>query len=125
MIALRRASLDDVDWLVDLLNGEETEPFLGGGAARDRNGVRAQVERSLHEPELAGTMIVEVDGERAGTMKFELALLGRPGVRVVAWERAARAPLSVGHVLGSPDSWRPDISSSGASSRREPGDMSS
>jgi RimJ/RimL family protein N-acetyltransferase len=72
VIVLRRATLDDVDWLVDLLNGEETEPFLGGGAARDRNGVRAQVERSLHEPELAGTMIVEVDGERAGTMKFEL-----------------------------------------------------
>src|SRR5439155_20270868 len=68
----RRATLDDVDWLVDLLNGEETEPFLAGGAARDHEGVRAQVERSLHEPERAGTMIIEVDGERAGTMRFEV-----------------------------------------------------
>jgi RimJ/RimL family protein N-acetyltransferase len=72
MIALRRATLDDVDWLVELLNGEETEPFLGGQAARDREAVRAQVERSLAEPEQAGTMIVELDGERAGTMKFDL-----------------------------------------------------
>lgn len=72
MIALRRASLDDVGWLVELLNGEETEPFLAGHAQRDREAVRLQVERSLDEPESAGTMIVEVDGERAGTMKFEL-----------------------------------------------------
>jgi RimJ/RimL family protein N-acetyltransferase len=72
MIALRRANLKDVDWIVDLLNGEETEPFLAGHAPRDREAVRMQVERSLDEPELAGTMIVELDGERAGTMKFEL-----------------------------------------------------
>jgi RimJ/RimL family protein N-acetyltransferase len=72
MIVLRRANLDDVDWLVDLLNGEETEPFLAGHALRDRESLRVQVERSLQEPELAGTMIVELDGERAGTMKFEL-----------------------------------------------------
>jgi RimJ/RimL family protein N-acetyltransferase len=72
MIALRRANLEDVDWIVDLLNGEDTEPFLAGHALRDREAVRMQVERSLDEPELAGTMIVELDGERAGTMKFEL-----------------------------------------------------
>jgi RimJ/RimL family protein N-acetyltransferase len=72
MIALRRATLDDVDWLVDLLTGEETEPYLGGRAPRDRDALCAQVERSLDEPERAGTMIVELDGERAGTMKFDL-----------------------------------------------------
>jgi hypothetical protein len=72
MISLRRATLDDVEWLVELLGGAETEPFLGGQAARDRASVRAQVERSQREPDQAGTMIIEVGGERAGTMKFEL-----------------------------------------------------
>src|SRR5262249_25604433 len=72
MIALRRASLEGVDWIVELLNGEEAEPLLAGHGLRDREAARVQVERSLAEPELAGTMIVELDGERAGTMKFEL-----------------------------------------------------
>jgi RimJ/RimL family protein N-acetyltransferase len=72
MTSLRRATLDDVDWLVELLGGAETEPFLGGQAALDQVSVRAQVEGSQREPDQAGTMIIEVGGERAGTMKFEL-----------------------------------------------------
>ena len=39
-VAIRRATADDVDWLVELLNGEETEPYLGGGRAFDRDGDR-------------------------------------------------------------------------------------
>jgi RimJ/RimL family protein N-acetyltransferase len=71
MVTLRRARADDVDWLVELLNGEETEPFLGGGRAFDREGIAAEVERSQHEPERFGRLIVEVEGERAGVMGFE------------------------------------------------------
>ncbi len=70
-VAIRRATADDVDWLVSLLNGEETEPFLGGGRAFDRDGIAAEVERSLREPEQFGRLVVEVDGERAGVMGFE------------------------------------------------------
>ncbi|MGZ4332724.1 MAG: GNAT family N-acetyltransferase [Gaiellaceae bacterium] len=70
-IGIRRATPEDVDWLVELLNGEETEPFLGGGRAFDREGIAAEVERSLREPERFGRMVIEVDGERAGAMGFE------------------------------------------------------
>jgi RimJ/RimL family protein N-acetyltransferase len=71
LIALRRATADDVDWLVDLLNGEETEPFLGGGRAFDRDGIAAEVARSQQDPDRFGRFVVEVDGERAGVMGFE------------------------------------------------------
>ena len=70
-VAIRRATVDDVDWLVSLLNGEETEPFLGGGRAFDRDGIAAEVERSQREPERFGRLMVEVDDERAGVMGFE------------------------------------------------------
>jgi len=70
-VVIRRASADDVDWLVELLNGEETEPFLSGGRAFDRDGIAAEVGRSDREPERFGRLIVEVDGERAGVMGFE------------------------------------------------------
>ena len=71
MIALRRATLDDVDWLVELFADEETEPFLGGGSRRDAETVRDAVERSQREPRETGRLIIELDGERAGTMGFD------------------------------------------------------
>ena len=70
-VTLRRAAPADADWLVELLNGEETEPFLGGGRAFDREGVVAEIERSEREPEKFGRFIIEVDGERAGVCGFE------------------------------------------------------
>jgi len=71
VIELRRAEAADVEWLVELLNGEETEPFLGGQRAFDRAGIAAEVERSLAEPHRFGRFVIEVDGERAGVMGFE------------------------------------------------------
>lgn len=71
MIALRRATPDDVDWLVDLLNHEDTEPFLSGRRALDTDSIRAEVERSEREPQRFGRLIIELDGERAGVMGFE------------------------------------------------------
>ena len=71
MIELRRAELTDVEWLVELLNGEETEPFLGGNRSFDRDGIAAEVERSLAEPRRFGRFVIQVDGERAGVMGFE------------------------------------------------------
>jgi len=71
VIELRRADAGDVEWLVELLNGEQTEPFLGGNRAFDRPGVLAEVERSLAEPQHFGRFVIEVDGERAGVVGFE------------------------------------------------------
>ena len=70
-VAIRRATADDIEWLVLLLNGEETEPFLGGGRAFDHDGIAAEVDRSEREPERFGRLVVEVEGERAGVMGFE------------------------------------------------------
>jgi L-phenylalanine/L-methionine N-acetyltransferase len=71
VITLRRATADDVDWLLALLTHEDTEPFLGGQRAVDREGIGAEVERSQREPDRFGRLIVEVDGARAGVMGFE------------------------------------------------------
>ncbi len=71
MITLRRATAEDVDWLLALLTHEDTEPFLGGQRALDRESISAEIQRSLEEPERFGRLIVESDGERAGHMGFE------------------------------------------------------
>lgn len=70
-VTLRRAAPGDADWLVELLNGEETEPFLGGGRAFDREGILAEIARSEREPERFGRFVIEVDGARAGVCGFE------------------------------------------------------
>jgi RimJ/RimL family protein N-acetyltransferase len=70
-VVIRRATDGDVDWLVELLNGEETEPYLSGARAFDHDAIAAEVERSGLEPDRFGRLIVEVDGERAGVMGFE------------------------------------------------------
>jgi RimJ/RimL family protein N-acetyltransferase len=38
---------------------------------RERDDLLAEIERSEGEPEAFGLFVVEVDGERAGTMRFE------------------------------------------------------
>jgi RimJ/RimL family protein N-acetyltransferase len=69
---IRRARADDVDFLVELLTHEEVQPYLAAVRPRDRGGVAALVERSEGEPDRYGLYVIEVDGDRAGTMQFEL-----------------------------------------------------
>jgi RimJ/RimL family protein N-acetyltransferase len=71
-VSIRRARTDDVAFLVDLFTHEEVEPFLAAVRPRDSDSVRALVERSEREPDLYGLFVVEVDGERGGTMEFEV-----------------------------------------------------
>jgi len=70
MITMRRAGVGDAVWLTGLYGDEDVEPFLGGGRAKDLAAVQAEVERSRREPARFGRMIVELDGERAGTMGY-------------------------------------------------------
>jgi RimJ/RimL family protein N-acetyltransferase len=49
------------------------EPFLAAVRAKDSDAVAEEIERSTAEPEGFGVFLVEVDGERAGTMRFERA----------------------------------------------------
>ena len=73
MISIRRARPDDLDFLFGLVNDDDVEPFLGGLAALDRESVLGEIERSAAEPEEYGRFVIEVDGERAGAMGFEVA----------------------------------------------------
>ena len=70
-VSIRRARSDDVDFLADLLTHDEVEPFLAAVRPRERDDLLAEIERSQSEPEAFGLFLVEVDGERAGTMRFE------------------------------------------------------
>jgi RimJ/RimL family protein N-acetyltransferase len=70
-VKLRRATPDDVDFLVDLIADEETRPYLGNRAADTHEQARADVERSQRDPAAYGWFVFEVDGERAGCVAFE------------------------------------------------------
>ena len=70
-VAIRRARADDAEFLVDLVTHDEVEPFLAAVRAKGPDEILAEIERSEDEPEAFGLFVVEVDGERAGTMRFE------------------------------------------------------
>jgi RimJ/RimL family protein N-acetyltransferase len=72
-VAIRRARLEDVDFLVGLFAHEEVEPILSVVRARDADSLGAEIERSEREPQDFGRFVIEVDGERAGAMGFEVA----------------------------------------------------
>jgi diamine N-acetyltransferase len=72
-VAIRRARADDADFIAELVTHEDVEPFLAAVRAKDREDVLAEIERSEAEPAAFGVFLIEVDGERAGTMRFERA----------------------------------------------------
>ena len=71
MITIRRARPEDVDFLTALVTHEDVEPFLAAVRAKGRDELRAEIQRSVAEPEAFGVFLIEVDGERAGMMRFE------------------------------------------------------
>jgi RimJ/RimL family protein N-acetyltransferase len=72
-LSIRRAEPADLDFLVELLSHEEVEPFLAAVQVRDREGIRSEIERSLAEPQEFGRFVIEVDGDRAGALGFQVA----------------------------------------------------
>ena len=102
MIRLRRATPEDVDWLVELYNDDDTEPFLSSRKSRTVETVLDEVERSLREPQRIGRMIVELDGERAGVMAFDEV---NEANRIAHLGFAASLPDNrrTGHVAALPD----------------------
>ncbi|HEY7729945.1 MAG TPA: GNAT family protein [Gaiellaceae bacterium] len=71
-VSLRRAGTDDVEFLAELFAHDEVAPFLAAVRPTAPEEINALVDRSIEEPEAFGLFVVEVDGERAGTMQFEL-----------------------------------------------------
>ena len=70
---LRRATLDDVDFMVTLSAHDDVEPFMAAVSARDAEDLTEEIHRAEREPQYIGRFVIEVDGERAGVMAFEVA----------------------------------------------------
>jgi RimJ/RimL family protein N-acetyltransferase len=74
-VRIRRATRDDVSFMLEVVTHEDVQPFLGARAAFDEARLAAELDRQGREPEAFGRFVIEVrDGEewrRAGTMGFE------------------------------------------------------
>jgi RimJ/RimL family protein N-acetyltransferase len=68
-VALRRATADDLDFLVALATHEEVEPYMAAVSA----GFPEEIERGESEPALYGRFVIESGAERAGTLAFEVS----------------------------------------------------
>ena len=68
-VSIRPASETDVDFLIELYTDEEVRPFLAAGRDYDRNGV---LERLAQDPQDGALLVIELEGEPAGAMAWEL-----------------------------------------------------
>jgi RimJ/RimL family protein N-acetyltransferase len=74
---LRRATADDVGFLVELSDHDDVEPYLRAVRPRDREALLEEIEHSLAEPQESGRFVIEVEEgdewRRAGVMGFDVA----------------------------------------------------
>jgi RimJ/RimL family protein N-acetyltransferase len=68
-VSIRPATAADVDFLTDLYAGDDVRPFLAAAGSYDRDGVAEKIAR---DPDAGGAMVVELEGERAGAMVWEV-----------------------------------------------------
>ena len=70
-VTLRRATVDDVPFLVGLLTDPDVAPYLAAVRASTPDAIREEIERTEREPRRFGVLVVELDGEPAGTLSWE------------------------------------------------------
>ena len=74
---LRRASADDVDFLLELSSHDDIEPYLRAIRPRDRDALLEEIEQSRAEPRESGRFVIEVEEDGAwrpaGIMGFDVA----------------------------------------------------
>jgi RimJ/RimL family protein N-acetyltransferase len=68
-VTIRIAAEADLDFLVELYADEDVRPFLAAAGAYDRDGIAARIAQ---DPETGGLLVLELDGEPAGAMGWEL-----------------------------------------------------
>ena len=68
-VSIRPAGDADLDFLVELYADEDVRPFLAAAGSYDRDGVVAKLAQ---DPDRGGVMVVELEGEHAGAMVWEL-----------------------------------------------------
>lgn len=69
-VSLRRARPEDADFLLGLVTGDDTRPFLGGRAGESYAAIADEIERSSSDPDAFGWFVVEADGAPAGSVAF-------------------------------------------------------
>jgi RimJ/RimL family protein N-acetyltransferase len=69
-VSIRAAREDDLEFLAALYADEDVRPFLAAAGSYDRDGI---AERIAQDPEAGGLLVVELDGEPAGAMAWELS----------------------------------------------------
>ena len=68
-VSIRSAREGDLDFLAELYADEDVRPFLAAAGAYDREAIAERIGR---DPETGGLLVVELDGEPAGAMAWEL-----------------------------------------------------
>jgi RimJ/RimL family protein N-acetyltransferase len=69
-VNIRRARPDDLGFLVELYADDDVRPFLADGGGRyDADALEAEIAA---EPEQGELLVIEVDGEPAGAMRWRL-----------------------------------------------------
>jgi RimJ/RimL family protein N-acetyltransferase len=71
-VRIRRARPEDAAFLHALGTHPDVDPFLAARRDRSLEAVAADIERSEREPERFGRFVIEVDGEPAGGVSFEV-----------------------------------------------------
>jgi RimJ/RimL family protein N-acetyltransferase len=71
-VQIRRARVDDADFLLELILDDETRPFLGLADGLTRDDLLEEIARSDREPEAFGRFVIEAGGERVGSLGFRL-----------------------------------------------------
>jgi RimJ/RimL family protein N-acetyltransferase len=94
---LRRASRPDAEFLFELVTGDDTREFLGGGVSQTLEDVLRDIDRSEREPERYGWLVAEADGERVGSAAYEVV---NERNRIVEGRRLAVDPRFRGRKLG-------------------------
>ena len=70
-VVLRRATSEDVPFLVRLVADDDIAPYLAAVRAASEDEVAREVARSANEPEAFGVYVIEADGESCGTVSWE------------------------------------------------------
>jgi RimJ/RimL family protein N-acetyltransferase len=69
-VSVRRARPEDVEFLAGLVGHEDVAPYLAAVGSRTPAELVEEIAAGDSEPEAGGRFVIEVDGERAGTMAF-------------------------------------------------------
>jgi len=92
-VRIRRATRDDLPFLLELVTDEDVQPFLAGGAAADARSIEEELERQDGEADAFGRFVIEVHEDPrwvpAGTMGFHRLNLRS---RIARLERLAVHP---------------------------------